>query len=213
VEELAAHPDAASVFGARGDRRRLHDPLTPAELAELEAQIKVRLPEEYRGFLLEVGAGGAGPAYGVFPVVRKDARWQWVGQDVHLSDLEKLPLPFAHVEAFNPFARLPDRPEEDDYDSDEEFEAAEAEYEELFEEVAYDATPTYGLLYLCHHGCGFRDALVVTGPARGHMWTDRTPDLLGFEPLGDADGAPLTFGAWYLQWLDTATRRLAATGR
>ncbi|MFJ5121733.1 SMI1/KNR4 family protein [Kitasatospora sp. NPDC088548] len=50
------------VFGAIGHQFRLEPVLSPAELAELEAQIGVRLPQEYRTFLLTVGAGGAGPA-------------------------------------------------------------------------------------------------------------------------------------------------------
>ncbi|MEU7306391.1 SMI1/KNR4 family protein [Streptomyces sp. NPDC007206] len=34
--------------------------LTPAEIAEVEAQFGVALPDEYRTFLAEVGAGGPG---------------------------------------------------------------------------------------------------------------------------------------------------------
>ncbi|MFD8997881.1 SMI1/KNR4 family protein [Streptomyces abikoensis] len=49
-------------------RFELLPPLTQAELEEAECQTGVRLPEEYRTFLLEAGAGGAGPDYGSSPL-------------------------------------------------------------------------------------------------------------------------------------------------
>lgn len=77
-----------------GHKWVVEDPLTQGELAELEAQMGVRLPEEYRAFLLHVGAGGAGPAYGLFPVRRVQGRWRWEGDGADLADLSRLAEPF-----------------------------------------------------------------------------------------------------------------------
>lgn len=94
VEALAGRPGAETVFGAPGHRFALDEPLNAQELADLESQLGVRLPEDYRRFLLEVGAGGAGPAYGVFPVRRADGQWAWEGDGASLADLAPLPEPF-----------------------------------------------------------------------------------------------------------------------
>ncbi len=124
----------------------------------------MRLPGEYRSFLREAGAGGAGPAYGLFPVRRTDGQWRWAGDGADLTALGTLAQPFPHVEAFNPADGLPDPPHEEDYDSVEAFNAAEDAYWEQRDEVVCRPEHSTGLLYLCHLGCAYREALVVTGP-------------------------------------------------
>ncbi|MGK5443254.1 SMI1/KNR4 family protein [Micromonospora sp. URMC 105] len=84
----AVRPKADEVFGAKAHRWTLESPLSPAELAELEAQLGIELPEEYRSFLLHAGRGGAGPAYGLFPLRRVDGRWEREG--VHDDDGRRL---------------------------------------------------------------------------------------------------------------------------
>jgi len=50
VAALHAHPDRDKVFGANGHGFVLEPVLGTAELAELEGQLGVALPDEYRGF-------------------------------------------------------------------------------------------------------------------------------------------------------------------
>jgi SMI1 / KNR4 family (SUKH-1) len=209
LARLAAESDAGKIFGSGSHRWQLEPPLSAAELAEVEAQLQVELPGEYRSFLLEAGRGGAGPAYGLFPLRRVDGRWQWEGDGASLTDLDTLSQPFPHVEAFNPADGLPDPPDEDDYDSVEAFNEAEYAYWEQHNMVVYRPEHSIGLLSPCHFGCALRAALVVSGPARGQMWADDTADGEGFEPVRDDAGTPLGFARWYRRWLDDAEAQLS----
>ncbi|MEV4063012.1 SMI1/KNR4 family protein [Nonomuraea dietziae] len=206
---LAAAPGAGAVFGSASHGWKLEPPLGAEELVEVEAQLRIELPGEYRSFLLQVGCGGAGPAYGIFPVRRVDGRWQWDGDGAELTDLDTLDQPFPHVEAFNPADRLPAPPDEADFDSIEKFNAAEDAYWKQYDMIVCDPRHSIGLLYLCHLGCAYREALVITGPARGQMWADNTASDAGFEPLYDDDRKPLGFSRWYRRWLDAAEDQLA----
>ncbi|MER7420897.1 SMI1/KNR4 family protein [Micromonospora peucetia] len=204
LARLAAHPGAEGVFGADAHRWTLEPPLHAAELAELEGQLRVELPEEYRSFLLTAGRGGAGPAYGLFPPHRVDGRWAWEGDGADLTDRDTLARAFPHTEAFNPADALPEPPDEEDFDTVEAFNEAEEAYGERYDAVVYAPEHSIGLLYLCHLGCALREALVVTGPQRGRMWADDTAESGGFRPLRDDDGTSLGFARWYRRWLDAA---------
>ncbi|MBL7629820.1 SMI1/KNR4 family protein [Frankia nepalensis] len=206
VARLAAAPEAANVFGAHGHEWLLEPPLTAAELAAVEAQLRVELPGEYRSFLVEVGRGGAGPGYGLFSLRRVDGRWRWEGDGAQLTCLETLAEPFPHVEAFNPFDELPAQPYVKDYDSLEEFSAADDAWWKLYN----SDPPVAGLLYLAHGGCSSWETLVVSGPARGQMWADDTGADGGLQPLHDDEGQPLGFARWYLRWLDGAAAQLSS---
>jgi hypothetical protein len=66
VERLRiAAPD---IFGASEHRFTLNAPRLEADVRVVEQQHAIRLPADYRRFLLEAGNGGAGPYYGVFPL-------------------------------------------------------------------------------------------------------------------------------------------------
>ncbi|MFJ8255570.1 SMI1/KNR4 family protein [Streptomyces sp. NPDC094466] len=98
VAALGTQPTSSKMFGSLGHRWALEDPLADDGLAELEAQTGVRLPDDYRDFLTSVGAGGAGPAYGLFPVRRVQGRWRWEGDGadlVPLLDQAGKPVTFA----------------------------------------------------------------------------------------------------------------------
>ncbi len=206
LARLAAHPGAAKVFGAMAHRWRLEPPLTAAELAEVETRLRVRLPGGYRSFLLQAGRGGAGPAYGLFPLRPAGGAWGWHGDGAELTDPATLADPFPHTRAFTPVSPLPDPPDEADYPTDDAFAAAEEAYDELCRAVELEYQP--GLLYLCHLGCAYREALVVSGPARGQMWADDTAGDGPIHPLLEPSGERVGFARWYRRWLDAAEAEL-----
>jgi len=166
--------------------------------------LDVKLPNEYRSFLLQVSRGGTGPGYGLFPVHRVDGRWRWEGDGADLTELGTLSRSFPHTDAFNPAAALPDPPDEADFASEAEFNEAEDAYWEQHDAVAFSPEHSTGLLYLSHLGCAYREALVISGPARGQMWADDTAVDGGFRPLREPDGSPLSFTGWYRGWLEQA---------
>ena len=73
VRALAAGDPGLGRFGAARHRYELAPPLGAAELTALEARLGAALPDDVRAFAAGVGAGGAGPAYGVVPIDRAAA--------------------------------------------------------------------------------------------------------------------------------------------
>ena len=55
-------------FAARSHGYDLNPPVPEEEVARMEEKHGCRFPDEYRRFITELGNGGAGPAYGVFPL-------------------------------------------------------------------------------------------------------------------------------------------------
>lgn len=72
VLALREAPNRRAVFGAYfkeyGHRFELRPVLTEEQVDVVERRRGGTFPAEYRSFLMEVGAGGAGPDYGVFTV-------------------------------------------------------------------------------------------------------------------------------------------------
>lgn len=214
VAALGALPASSEVFGALGHRWALADPLAEGDLAELEAHLGVRLPEEYRAFLTQVGAGGAGPAYGVFPVRRVQGRWRWEGDGADMADLSALAEPFPEKGPDPGLldALLAERPEEEDFEEIEDFDDAIEAWDERWEAVMFAPARTAGAVVICHLGCALREWLVVSGPHRGTIWSDPRADDADLEPLLDPEGKPVTFARWYTDWLGKAERTARQAG-
>ncbi|MFE1080102.1 SMI1/KNR4 family protein [Nocardiopsis alba] len=194
--------EARNRYGAKGHSLPLAAPLSEAEIAEVETQWGVSLPDDYRGFLLEVGAGGAGPGYGLNVLGRTATGWAWDGgedQPRHailsasfVTARERVRLLAEHEDQ---------EPERADFATREAFDAAYNEWRDaddrLFDRFAD------GAVCLSHEGCGHFHWLVVTGPERGSMWVDGFPAEGGFRPLGTS-GERVGFADWYLGWVATS---------
>ncbi|MFD7613820.1 SMI1/KNR4 family protein [Streptomyces sp. NPDC059828] len=208
VMRLGTEPASGEVFGAGGHGWALEEPLTQDELAALEGQTGASLPEEYRTFLTRVGAGGAGPAYGVFPVRLVQGRWRWEGDGADMADLSLLAEPFPEQgpdpEALDTL--LAERPEEEAFEETEDFDDAIEAWDERWDALMFAPERTAGAIVICHLGCAQREWLIISGSHRGTVWSDRRVDDADLVPLLDDAGRPVTFARWYLGWLEKAER-------
>ena len=146
-----------------------------------ETRHGIALPEGYRRFVLEIGNGGAGPFYGLFPL--GDHTAALTGDDTP----GVLARPACWCRAWpwtsgRPCARL---------GLDDDAQSADA-YRQA------NAALHGGVMSLGDQGCGILHALVVSGPFAGRVvnLNDEVrdhPPLFAFEP---------DFLAWYERWLD-----------
>ncbi|MCX4538578.1 SMI1/KNR4 family protein [Streptomyces sp. NBC_01669] len=206
VLALAAVPGSDKVFGAMGHGFALDAPLTAAEVADVQAWFGVELPEDYRSFLLHVGAGGAGPAYGAFPVRRDGSGgWHLVGDSPEEIEPGLLAEPFpGGVDPVAAVRILAERPDREDFDDLADLDVALEMWEERLAKIQYDPRSTAGALCLCDEGCGLTVWLVVTGSERGRIWRDPRCDGTDLHPMRNADGSPSDFAGWYLGRLAAA---------
>lgn len=209
---LAASDGERRVFGSGSHSYKLNPPLSEEVVMQFERQWRCELPEEYRCFLRELGDGGAGPYYGVFPLGRAHLGSELVSFADWGFDLSK---PFPHTEAWNDDWLMDEgAPQREDFSNEDDYEAAleewrESEAAQAAEDAYFDAYGTgTGSIPLCHRGCGFRDWLIVSGPERGNVWYDMAPDRLGVEPIATQGRSRVTFAEWYLEWLQESLRKL-----
>jgi hypothetical protein len=141
------------VFGA-SDHRYKSYPLSDIELELFEAGLGVRLPVDYRQFLLEIGYG-AGPYYGLCSpqAIFTDLKEPHVyGMEPGFPDPSQ-PFPFSREQARECFQIM----------KEERPAYFEADW------------PTDGCIPICMEGCGFCTFLVTAGELTGSLWS-HNPD-------------------------------------
>jgi hypothetical protein len=186
--------------------------LTLAEIAEVEAQLGVGLPGEYRTFLAEVGAGGPGPAHRLTSLRRIRGSWGWVSDDDEeypwRADTSR---PFTETRdwldrqratlraaGYEPTTRDP----EDDYLAD---------YRRAFgNEDAWYEDRGRGAVHISDNGCAMTGWLVLVGPHRGELRHRDDGPNPPFRRYVDARGTPHTFRTWYLTWLERRENETSA---
>ncbi|TKH39725.1 SMI1/KNR4 family protein [Paenibacillus polymyxa] len=174
----AMHKDKDfSVFGASSHQYRVKEKLTAKELADWQAHNQVILPEPYALFLTNIGNGGAGPYYGIYPIEKATSYTE------HQALLAKSVLhPGMAKEEWNhliePLTKDEDIPDE--------------EYDDARNKVLG------GMLCIGTQGCEYDMYLVLEGKYRGRIvyTSDFHPDHPFFFVYEDS------FLDWYERWLD-----------
>ncbi len=198
VERLRLSPHPGRVFGADLHHFHLYPVLTDDRVADFEDRYRFRLPHEYRRFLTEVGNGGAGPFYGLFPLGMVDkgvGHAPWERADWLVGDPAAT---FPHADRW-------------DSEFDPSVEDVSEEEWAIAEAANWSPALVGGAVPICHAGCSLRYWIVVTGPLAGDIWYDARVDWGGFSPVR-VDGRRLSFLPWYRRWLEEAARVAEGSG-
>lgn len=214
LSELARADPEFTIFASGRYKYKLNPTLSQSELQRLEAEHGFRCPESYRAFLMQLGNGGAGPFYGVFPFGEIDdgaGTKSWSGLKLRPG------APFPHTHACNGWEACvegyPGAPEYDDFDDEDAYFEALSEFETehwipIFSIYFDELGLSTGALPISRRGCGARDWLIVTGPEAGHVWHDRSADHGGVAPVTLGDKPRATFADWYMNWIDGSLAKL-----
>ncbi|WP_437543577.1 SMI1/KNR4 family protein [Sorangium sp. So ce367] len=176
---------------------------SPEEVGAFEAAHRIRLPEEYRDFVLHIADGGAGPDYGLAPL---DA---WTPDALPRVEVVITSVDGHRVSAGTGGRPPLSRPAEMDkpFRLRERWAVLDAEGRPNPLPIPAGDNPYDGCLYLSDKGCGYFDFLVVTGDLAGQVWSDFTA------AEGDAEVGPtgLSFRGWYMGWLDMSLASVIVT--
>jgi hypothetical protein len=192
LKRLRANGSSFGVFGEDAHGYELHVPLLEDEVSMFESEHGIRLPDDYRLFLIRVGNGGAGPYYDLFRFGERDDGFGYAPWKDFVGRLSSL---FPHNYAWND---LTGKPEDDAARDSEEYE----NLMEAFEQRYYDSRQVDGAIPICHLGCARRQWLVISGPEAGNMWCDDRADCGGLYPLQTPGRVRTSFFQWYRDWLD-----------
>ncbi len=203
---LRTTKSALKVFGAKAHRFLLHPPLSEQTVRDFEVRHHITLPSDYRDFLILIGNGGAGPAYGLFKLDETDdgvGHRTWGENDWFVGVLSQ---PFPHTDSWNDLSQEPvyDESREDDPEWEDEYQRKLDQWED---QVYWSPATVNGAIPICHLGCAYRQWLVVTGSEAGNVWNDNRTDHGGLEPLRHGRRRRVTFLQWYHAWLDEALQQ------
>lgn len=186
------------MFGAAGHGFKLNASVSEADVRAFEERHGVTLPDDYRGFLLNIGNGGAGPYYGIFKLGEMDDNFGYVAWQANSHFVGLLSTPFPFTEQWNDVAGRPDPDDVGEEEYERQLDAWEKHY----------FMPIDGAIPICHLGCAMWVWLVVSGPERGRVWIDDRASDNGIRPVVGKADERLTFGGWYQAWLDEALAQL-----
>ncbi|MGE5194321.1 MAG: SMI1/KNR4 family protein [Deltaproteobacteria bacterium] len=205
LKRLRRRDRTRRLFGAAEHDYRLNPPVSVSVVEKFERTHGIVLPEDYRYFITEIGNGGAGPYYGLFPFELHDGSLslpECDGGDL-IGDVSK---PFPHAKGWNLPRSFWDQEPEIPHGTLAEEDRMVAEWDQVEQEHYWNPSIMNGAIPICHLGCALRQWLVVSGDQRGFIWSDYRADRRGIFPLQARSGRPMSFSDWYLSWLNESLR-------
>ncbi|MFH7027875.1 MAG: SMI1/KNR4 family protein [Heteroscytonema crispum UTEX LB 1556] len=206
LTQLALLDKTFEVFGSESHQYKLNPCLPEAKIQAFESKYNIKLPSDYRDFLLEVGDGGAGPGYGLLGIGYESE----IREILQVEDDEFLSQSFPLKEAWNDLGLVKQRVD------------SAINYNPYF-----DNKLVQGTLTIAHYGCGIYAMLVITGEQRGNIWIDDRTNDSGIYPASpnfchffhdeepddfpsDEDEVePVSFYYWYDDWLNRSLRQVS----
>ena len=207
LKELELRDSSRSVFGSNSHDYQLLPPLDIQVISDFESKKNIVLPLDYKYFISEIGNGGAGPKYGLFPFHMHHSGHDLVDwkEDFDVGDLAKH---FPHKDAWNlPALFWEQEPDPSPDISDEEEDEMNEIWQQKLIENYWRTDLINGSIPICDLGCASLHLLVITGERKGSVWADERADCKGIIPLKDKNDEPLTFSSWYLKWLRNSLKR------
>lgn len=198
LTQLAILDTTKEVFGSESHQYQLKPCLQEAEIQAFEAKYNIRLPCEYRNFLLEAGNGGVGPGYGLYRLPTMECETEITA--IPSKENENfISQPFPLKEAWNDLnLKIKDIDSPNNPYFDHKF--------------------VQGTITIANYGCGIYALLVVTGEQQGKIWIDDRTNDAGIYPASqnfcyyfhadepddqscDDDRQALSFYDWYDDWI------------
>jgi len=171
-------------FGSKSHRYRPNNKLVEKDILDFESKYSIRLPEDYRWYIANVGNGGAGPGYGLQTL--QNSLLSFLDNPEQSTFLDPS-NPFTITRERNPFLKR-DNPDFELFKDSESYQSDEW---------------MNGVLRLSTYGCGIYINLVVNGEEFGNLWVDDRIGDNGVYPY-NASGS-VSFGNWYARWLEDVT--------
>jgi hypothetical protein len=198
LTELGRNDRRRLLFGSKAHDYKLNPPIELSTIEQFEARHGIRLPDDYRRFITEIGNGGVGPNDGLLPFGGAEEGRSWEESDL-IGDVSQ---PFPHIEAWNlPAAFWEQFPDISPDTPPEEEEKLLADWDKLEFEHYFNPAIMNGAIPICDRGCGLLQWLVVHGEQKGFVWDDFRADRGGIRPLRDESGKQVMFSDWYMTWL------------
>ncbi len=192
LEQAQRMDPQLKMFGASSHQYRLGSPVDLKFVLSIEEEYHFRLPEDYVQFITEVGDGGAGPGYGLYPFgyyrtevkSAKEAK----ARETYLHglgrELQLLPIEPEWVEDFCISK------EEYKKNSEIYFRGNRGSFD-WHNGILYGP---YGFFHLGTYGCGRDFGLITAGERYGQVFIYGTEGAFELETS--------SFQAFYQNWLD-----------
>lgn len=183
VERAGKADPMRRVFGAQKHQYCLNPVVSREEVERFEARYNVKLPPEYVFFITQVGNGGAGPYYGLYPLEKMAAYTEYL-EVYDKEDMQGLPAFIDRRMTREDWAAAMERAEDD------------TAYDKVMKEVCA------GLLVIGTQGCTYDNLLMWKGSEQGKIvyidWN--------LEP----EYGPFLTGMSFLDWYESYFQEIIA---